>query len=55
MAVQDKQHKYNMGFRVSNSLVWTYFEDLVVGDNETVTITYEYVSDLVEYQWTLTQ
>lgn len=46
---------YNMEFKVSNSTVWHNFSHLSVGNSETVTITYEYVSESVGYNWTVTR
>ena len=44
---------YDMTFRVSNTTVSYDFPGLTVADNETVTITYEYVSG--SYRWTTTR
>ena len=49
-----KPGSYNMEFKASNSAVWHNFPNLSVSDNETVTITYEYVSTgLGSYRWTV--
>lgn len=48
-----KPGTYNLKLYTSNSAPYT-FSDLVVGDNETVTILYEWVST-VGYRWTVTR
>jgi uncharacterized repeat protein (TIGR02543 family) len=53
LKISVKPGKYNLSFKVSNSLVRTDFSNVVVADNETVTITYEYKSG--SYQWTTTR
>ncbi|MDR1624089.1 MAG: InlB B-repeat-containing protein [Tannerellaceae bacterium] len=51
-----KPGTYNLKFHVSNLSVTSEFPNLTVADNETVTITYEYVSTgFGKYQWTVTR
>jgi len=51
-----KPGTYNMEFKVSNSTVWHNFDNLSVSNNETVTITYEYVpAGSGSYSWIVTR